>query len=91
MPGTRHVVLLITRTEPANLQHLEELARRFGLTRAQARLAVALCGGLTLREAADRCGIGYGTARGYLKMIFLKTGTRRRTDLVTLLLVDARR
>lgn len=91
MPGPRHVVLLITRTEPANLQHLEELARRFGLTRAQARLAVALCGGLTLRDAADRCGIGYGTARGYLKMIFLKTGTRRQTDLVTLLLVDARR
>ncbi|WP_154048439.1 helix-turn-helix transcriptional regulator [Thiomonas intermedia] len=90
-PGPRHVVLLITGTEAASHHRLEELARRFGLTRSQARLASALCGGSTLREAADRCGISYGTARGYLKMIFLKTGTHRQTDLVTLLLVDARR
>lgn len=52
------------------------------LTRAEARLTVALveCG--TLQAAAERCGIRVSTARGYIKSALHKTGCRREAELV---------
>jgi DNA-binding CsgD family transcriptional regulator/PAS domain-containing protein len=62
------------------------LRSHFALTAAEARLAHALASGDTLRAAASRAGIGYGTARGYLKLLFQKTGTHRQSDLLRCLL-----
>jgi len=42
-----------------------------------------------LREAAERQGIGYATARGYLKALFRKTDTHRQGQMVARLLADA--
>ncbi len=64
----------------------KRIAARYRLTRAESRLALQLADGCSLREAAARCGIGYGTARGYLKLVFQKTGTHRQSELVALLL-----
>ncbi len=60
----------------------EVLQGLYHLTPAEARLAHALCEGLSLREAAEALCITYGTARTRLKAVFGKTGTHRQAALV---------
>jgi DNA-binding CsgD family transcriptional regulator/PAS domain-containing protein len=63
----------------------------FGLTRAEARLAVELARGFEIKEIAERLNISPHTARTQLKAVFQKTGTRRQTELVKLLLISPAR
>lgn len=51
-------------------------------------LASALCGGKTLEQVACERGTAISTARSQLNSIFSKTGTRRQTDLLSLLLTS---
>ncbi len=67
----------------ASDQHLGAL---YGLTAAEARLAVRIVAGETLRAAATQLGITYATARTTLACIFRKTGTRRQSELVAMIL-----
>lgn len=60
----------------------------FGLTPAEARIAVLLASGLSLREIADHIGITEKTARSYSKQAYQKTGVSRQADLVRLLLTS---
>jgi DNA-binding CsgD family transcriptional regulator len=64
----------------------DDLATAFGLTKAEAKLAVLLATGEELRSAASILGITYGTARARLAQIFDKTQTRRQAELVRVLL-----
>jgi DNA-binding CsgD family transcriptional regulator len=61
------------------------LSGLFDLTPAEARLAVSLSAGLTLRAAAEQSGIKFATARSYLEQIFRKTGTGQQSQLVALM------
>lgn len=61
----------------------------YGLTPAEARLAIHLANGEDLRAAADALGIAYTTARVQLSAIFRKTGTNRQAALVKLLLTSS--
>ena len=61
---------------------IDLLRCHFGLTPAEARLALQLVAGETLRAAAAKLSITYETARTELKNIFNKTGTRRQAELV---------
>lgn len=72
---------------PGNESSLEpETARElFGLTMAEARLAVILAQGVSLVEAARRLGITHNTAKTQLRAIFAKTGARRQSQLVNIL------
>jgi DNA-binding CsgD family transcriptional regulator/PAS domain-containing protein len=63
----------------------EHLRTSFGLTAAEARLALRLVAGESLDAAADQLGIAKETSRGQLKAIFSKTGTHRQAELVMLL------
>jgi DNA-binding CsgD family transcriptional regulator len=63
----------------------EMLRALFDLTAAEAKLATILLGGKSLSEAADENGVGRETVRSQLKSIFLKTGTRRQSELMALL------
>jgi DNA-binding CsgD family transcriptional regulator len=58
----------------------------YGLTPAEARLADLLLQGLEVREAADRLGTTLETARFHLKRVLVKTGARRQTELMRLML-----
>jgi len=60
--------------------------RLFGLSKAEAELAVALCCGKTLEDTANERDTSIHTIRSQLKSIFGKTGTKRQTHLVSLLL-----
>lgn len=62
------------------------LRERYGLTPAQARLALLLAGGASLDEASTRLAVTIHTVRAHLKQIFAKTGTRRQAALVRLVL-----
>jgi DNA-binding CsgD family transcriptional regulator len=63
----------------------ELLARVFGLTPAEARLASIMAEGANLEQAADQLGVSRETARSQLKAVFAKTGTNRQSQLVALL------
>ena len=64
---------------------IELLRCHFGLTRAEARLALHLAAGETLRSAEAKLSISYETARTHLKNIFHKTGTCRQAELVVVI------
>jgi DNA-binding CsgD family transcriptional regulator len=63
-------------------ESIDLLRCHFGLTPAEARLALHLVAGEALRPAAVKLSISYETARTHLKNIFGKTGTRRQAELV---------
>ena len=58
----------------------------YGLTPAEARLAVELANGRDLDAVSEEFSITKHTARTQLKAIFHKTGCRRQAELVKLLL-----
>jgi DNA-binding CsgD family transcriptional regulator len=62
------------------------LAELFGLTPAEACLAVALAGGKRLEDVAEERGVRMPTLRTQLRAILDKTGTRRQTDLMRLVI-----
>jgi DNA-binding CsgD family transcriptional regulator len=67
-------------------ESIDRLRSHFGLTPAEARLALHLVAGETLRAAAVKLSISYETARSCLKNIFRKTETCRQIELVLVIL-----
>lgn len=62
------------------------LRERYGLTPAEAALALEMLAGDGRAAAAARCGISINTARTHLMRIFGKMGVSRQTELIRLLL-----
>ncbi len=58
----------------------------YGLSPTESRLADLLLQGLEVREAADRMKTTLETARFHLKRVMAKTGTKRQTELMRLML-----
>ncbi len=64
------------------------IRKLFGLTEAEAALAVALCSGKTLDDVAREKSVAPSTVKTHLKHVFNKTGANRQTELVSLLLAS---
>lgn len=62
-----------------------DLMQLFGLTPAEAHLALALAAGRTLQAAARERGVRASTARSQLLAILEKTGLHRQADLTSLI------
>jgi DNA-binding CsgD family transcriptional regulator len=60
----------------------EALKERYGLTRAEARLALEIAKGDGRAAAAARAGISVNTARTHLVSIFSKMGVQRQSELI---------
>ena len=75
-------LLLISDPERAVQLPTDHLARTFGLTGAEAKLAAALATGTSLTDYAGAARITIGTARWYLKQALAKTGAHRQSELV---------
>jgi DNA-binding CsgD family transcriptional regulator/PAS domain-containing protein len=58
----------------------------YNLTPAETSLALELANGLSLEEASEALNIRRNTARAHLRSIFSKTGVRRQTELVRIML-----
>lgn len=78
---------LVLLTDPAATSPTfgRTLVDLYGLSQAEARLAVLLAQDLTLREAADERGVGIETVRSQLRSVLHKCGVHRQADLVRLL------
>ena len=61
------------------------IARLYGLSRAESRVAALLASGYRLEQVAEALDIAYETVRKHLKQIFGKTGTYRQAELVRML------
>ena len=66
----------------------EQIAELFGLLPSEARLAVAICRGASIAEAALEMGITEATARNYSKRIYGKMGARGQADVVRFVLTS---
>src|SRR5215831_15640723 len=64
---------------------IELLRCHFGLTPAEARLALHLVAGETLRSSETKLSMTYETARTHLKSVFQKTETCRQAELVVVI------
>lgn len=60
----------------------------FGLTAAEARVALSIAEGLSVKEIAERAGTTFETVRNQLKTVFSKVGVHRQAELVRLLLMS---
>jgi DNA-binding CsgD family transcriptional regulator/PAS domain-containing protein len=76
--------------QPTGSMPIDErhVARKHGLTPAEARLLRALYDGKRLSEYAASAGITINTAKTHLKHLFAKTGTERQADLVRMFVAD---
>jgi len=63
----------------------KDLAQFFGLSPAEARLAVALLTGKTLAEIARNSGIQVTTLKTQLRCVLKKVGAKRQSDLIRIL------
>jgi DNA-binding CsgD family transcriptional regulator len=79
------VIVVIARIEADELSIPTELLEAlYGLTRAEARVAVEISRGRTIAEIAEEQGVGDCTVRSQIKCAFAKMGVRRQPELVRL-------
>ncbi|AMO37025.1 helix-turn-helix transcriptional regulator [Thauera humireducens] len=83
----RPVAVLYVR-DPAGrtLADAEAIRQLFNLTPTETSVALKLADGASLEETAEALGIRRNTARAHLRAIFSKTGVRRQTELVRIML-----
>jgi len=75
-------VMIVTELVGANGTDVDSLARRFGLTSREARLASAVAAGTSLVNYAESTGVSVSTVRWHLGNLFEKTGAASQADLV---------
>ncbi|MBJ3784816.1 helix-turn-helix transcriptional regulator [Devosia sediminis] len=90
-PVPQRPVAMVMIADPGHRlrQRLATLTRLYGLTRAEAELAIAVVEKGSRKAAALARGVSDTTARSQLTSIFDKTGVRRQTELVRLLMVES--
>ena len=88
VPQRPSLIVLVTDPQGKLRVRIAALRRLYGLTRAEAELALAVVQTGSRKAAAEARGVTDTTARSQLTSIFDKTGVRRQTELVRLLLDD---
>ena len=78
-------IAFIHNPDKAAVLPVQLLQSVYALSSAEARLALLLLEGRSIYEAAERNRVTRETVRTQLKSIFLKTGTRRQGELISLL------
>jgi DNA-binding CsgD family transcriptional regulator len=78
--------VLLFIVDPANRAGvpLAWIVDAYGLTPAEARVALAASSGLTIPETAHQLGLSPNTVKTHLRKIFAKTGTSRQAELARL-------
>jgi DNA-binding CsgD family transcriptional regulator len=70
------------------LPTVSSLRQAFNLTKSEADVVLGLARGGRARDIAAMRGVSIGTLRSQLRSIFLKTNTRRQSELLLLILSD---
>lgn len=85
-PGhTPHALVIVQDGASASMPATHQLQALYGLTPAEARLAIGLLQRDTLALYAERHRISLATVKTHLRNLFDKTGTHRQADLLHLL------
>lgn len=85
--GTDSMAMIFVHDPDAEVETQESvLIQLYGLTKAEAHVAAVLASGKSTEEACEVLDITDNTARTHLKHIFSKTGTRRQSELVKLII-----
>jgi DNA-binding CsgD family transcriptional regulator len=87
-PGSEQPAVMLQITDPLEraIPDRALLVEAFGLTRAEACLAIDLLSGRSVGEVATGSGRSVATVRTHLASILAKTETARQSDLVRLLM-----
>ncbi len=87
--GLRDAAVLIYVVDPANRNGIpiEWLMDAYGLTQAEARVAVAAASGFNIPELANQMTLSPNTVKTHLRRAFAKTGTGRQAELARLVAV----
>ncbi len=80
------IIVLLSDPSAKPVSRAAVLRSLYGLTPTESRLADLLLQGLEVREAADQLGTTLETTRFHVKRVLAKTGTRRQTELIRLML-----
>lgn len=80
------VAIFISDPETPHGVPVHVLTQLFGFTPAEASLSLLLANGLTLDEAATELDVSRNTVKSHLSAVFAKTGVKRQTQLVQLIL-----
>jgi DNA-binding CsgD family transcriptional regulator/PAS domain-containing protein len=85
--GPSIVAIALFVADPARMPQsgTETIRALFGLTEAEARLAVAIGQGASVSEYRDADGVSMNTVKTHLKRVLNKTGARNQAALVRLL------
>jgi len=79
---SRHFLILFISPTQAPRTGEDAIMKAFGVTKAEARLAVSLLSGKTMQDHAEEFKISKNTVRTQMKSLFHKTGTRGQTELI---------
>lgn len=90
-PGPHGVAAVAFIIDPSRRSPPTEdiLRTLFGLTPAECRIALLLGDGHAPRKIAEMVGVSENTVRSQIKSIFSKTGVRRQSQLIRLLLSNS--
>jgi DNA-binding CsgD family transcriptional regulator len=80
------VLLMLADPNPVDQPSITTLEELFGLTPAEATVAVRILSGRGLQSVAGDLGVTLSTVRIHLQRVFEKTDTHRQAELVRLLL-----
>lgn len=85
--GMRDVATMLVIHDPALPMAVpaEWIMDAYGLTPAEARVALCMASGATIPEAAHKLNISTNTIKTHLRKVFAKTGTSRQAELVRLI------
>jgi DNA-binding CsgD family transcriptional regulator len=81
-PGAPLLIGWVRYAQAAADLPLSHVISQFGLSRSEARLAVLLCDGHSLSEAARQLGWTIETARSTSKQVFARMGVRGQTGVI---------
>ena len=84
--GMRDAAAMLVIHDPAQPIDIpvEWIMDAYGLTPAEARVALCAASGATIPETAHRLNVSPNTVKTHLRKVFAKTGTSRQTELVRL-------
>jgi DNA-binding CsgD family transcriptional regulator len=85
--GMRDVAAMVFVSDPARPLEIpaEWIMDAYGLTLAEARVALAASSGASIPETATRLNISANTVKTHLRRVFAKTGANRQAELARLM------
>jgi DNA-binding CsgD family transcriptional regulator len=82
----RYAIVFVSDPSTAARSRTALIRQLYGLSPTECRVIDLLVQGLNVKEVAEQLRITYETARFHLKRILLKTGARRQSELIRLML-----